>query len=436
MEASEILKKFENLFDEVEVFLKKVESLEFELKNSKDFSKELKESSGLGIRVRKNNKEVFLSVPYKSKRLEEVISEAKEAIQHSKTLECQTIPINGTTYKSTKKTEKIDEKDAKERLKFLSSTAKNFDKRIADVKTSSIGLSISHIEIANNHGLSINYDTTYAAASIEVLAEDKTSDLAYYYLDSESLEKIDIEFLARKAASLAVNKLYPSPIQTKKYSVIISNNMFRDILSHFLSAFNGYSVINHTTPLKDRLNEKIFSDKITILDPIEFPNRPNNIAVDEEGNKRNNTIIVENGVLKTFMHNTYTSSKLGVKNNSHAKRLGYDSPPKIGSFNLHIAPNESIPQDKLLGMIDGVYITEIMGLHMANAISGDFSFGVNGFLVYNGELVSYFKAATFADNFFEIMKRIIEVSNNMYFSGSVGSPDVAIADCLIGGSSG
>jgi len=436
VEASEILRKFENLFDEVEIFLKKVESLEFELKNSKDFSKELKESAGLGIRVRKNNKEVFLSAPYKSERLEEVISEAKEAIQHSKTLECQTIPQNSTTYKSTRKAEKIDEKEAKERLKFLSSTAKNFDKRIVGVKTSSIGLSSSHIEIANSHGLSINYDTTYAAASIEVLAEDKTSDLAYYYLDSESLEKIDIEFLARKAASLAVNKLYPSSIQTKKYSVIISNNMFRDILSHFSSAFNGYSVINHTTPLKDKLNEKIFSDKITILDPVELPNRPNNIAVDEEGNKRNNTIIVENGVLKTFMHNTYTSNKLGVKNNSHAKRLGYDSPPKIGSFNLHIAPNESIPQDKLLGMIDGVYITEIMGLHMANAISGDFSFGVNGFLVYNGELVSYFKAATFADNFFEIMKRIIEVSNNMYFSGSVGSPDVAIADCLIGGSSG
>ncbi len=436
MEASFILSKLNGIFDEVEVFLEKSRSLEFELKNSKDFSKGLEESAGIGIRAIKDNKMAFVSMPYNSDRLDEIIKEVKVAIEYSKTLESPTIPRKATTYKKNIQPKEIDENEAKDRLEFLSSTAKQFDKRIKDVKSAGIGITFKHVEIANSHGLSVEYEKGFAGASIEILAEDKTSDLGYYHLDADELDKIDLEFLAKKAANLAVNKLYPKPIQTKKYSVIISNNTFREILAHFLGIFNGYSVINHTTPLENKLNEKIFSDKITIIDSKQLKDRPNNIDVDEEGNERGDTVIVENGILKTFMHNAYTSNRLNMKNTAHAKRSGFDTLPKVGPFNLHIKAKDEIDRDKLLNMIDGVYITDIMGLHMANTISGEFSLGINGFLIHNGELVSYFKAATFADNFFEMMKRVIAVSNNEYFSGSVGSPDIAIADCLIGGSGG
>jgi len=436
VEASVILSKLKNEFDEVEVFLEKTRSLDFELKNSKDFSKGLEESAGIGIRATKGNKMVFVSLPYNSDRLDEIIKEAKEAIEYSKTIESPIIPKKAITYEKHIEFKEINESEARERLEFLSSTAKQFDRRIKDVKSASISISLEHVEIANSYGLSVEYEKSMAGASLEILAEDKISDLGFYHLDADELDKIDLGFLAKKSANLAVNKLYPKAIQTKKYSVIISNNTFRDILAHFLGVFNGYSVINHTTPLENKLNEKVFSDKITIIDSKHKKDRPNNIDVDEEGSERNDVVIVENGVLKTFMHNTYTSNKLNMENTAHAKRSGFDSLPKVGPFNLHIKANENITRDKLLNMIDCVYITDIMGLHMANTISGEFSLGINGFLIHNGELVSYFKAATFADNFFEIMKRVIAVSNNTYFSGSVGSPDIAIADCLIGESGG
>ncbi len=436
MEASVILSKLKDVFDEVEVFLEKSRSLEFELKNSRDFSKGLEESAGIGIRAIKGNKMAFVSMPYNSDRLDEIIKETKEAIEYSKTLEVPTIPKNASTYNKSVQFKEIDENEARGRLEFLSSTAKGFDKRIKDVKSAGIGISFEHVEIANSHGLAVEYEKASAGASLEILAEDKNSDLGYYHLDADEIDHIDLEFLAKKAANLAVNKLYPKPIQTKKYSVIISNDTFRDILAHFLGIFNGYSVLNHTTPLEGKLNERVFSDKITIIDSKQIKNRPNNTDVDEEGNERNDIVIVESGVLKTFMHNTYTSNRLNTKNTAHAKRSGFDTLPKVGPFNLHIKSNENIDRNKLLNMVDGVYITDIMGLHMANTISGDFSLGVNGFLIHNGELISYFKAATFADNLFEIMKRVIAVSNNVYFSGSVGSPDIAVADCLIGESNG
>ncbi len=436
MELSQVLDELKEKFDEAELFLQNSKSYEFELKNSKDFSKGMEESGGIGIRVIKDSREIFLSAPLNSDRLKELKKEAEHSIVHSKILDAQTIPRSNTKFQSEDKKININEQEAKEIVENISKKAKNFDRRIVDVKSASIHIVESHFEIKNSHGLDVKYSKTYALAALEVLAEDKLSDLGYYHLDADTLDRIDFDFLAEKAASLAVNKLYPKPIQTKKYSVIIANNVFRDILAHYLPIFNGYSLINHTTPLEGKLGKEVFSDNITIIDSASLQNRPNCVPIDEEGNKREDALIVENGVLKNFMHNTYTSNRLKLKNTFNAKRAGFGSPVKVGAFNLHIKPNSEISRDKLLNMVDGIYITDVMGLHMANTISGEFSLGINGFLVLHGELVSYFKAATFAGNFFEIMKRVIAVSDNLYFSGSVGSPDVAIADCLIGGSGG
>jgi len=436
VEFSQVLNELKDKFDEVELFIQKSKSYEFELKNSRDFSKGMEESGGVGIRAIKNNREIFLSFPLNSEKISELTEEAEHSIKHSKPLDAQTIPRSNTKFQSEEKKININEQEAREIVEKISKKAKGFDRRIIDVKSASIHIAESHFEIKNSHGTDVKYTKTYALAALEVLAEDRISDLGYYHLDADTLDKIDIDFLSEKAASLAVNKLYPEPIQTKKYSVIIANNVFRDILAHYLPIFNGYSLINHTTPLEGKLEKEVFSDNITIMDSASLKDRPNSIPIDDEGNKRQDTTIVENGVLKNFMHNTYTSNKLKLENTFNAKRAGFGSPVKVGAFNLHIKPNSSITRDKLLNMVDGIYITDVMGLHMANTISGEFSLGINGFLILNGELVSYFKAATFAGNFFEIMKRVIAVSDNLYFSGSVGSPDVAIADCLVGGNGG
>ncbi len=436
MVASQILTKLSGYFDEAEVYIKHTEGESFELKNGKDYSKEKDISAGMGIRAIKDNKMVFISSTLDSDKIDDLIEEAVKSVKVAKPLECALIPKHSNRITSSIKTKKTDESDIKNKLKLIHNTAKGFDKRVVDVKSASITLSKSRIEIANSFGLTVSYDKSYASAFLEVLAQDRISDTGYYYLDSDQIDKIDLEFLAKNAANLTINKLYPQPINTKKYSIIIANNTFRDILAHFLGIFNGYSVVNHTTPLENKLNERIFSNKITIKDVAEFPDRPNNVVTDDEGNIRKDTVVVENGFLRSFLNNTYTANKLNLQNTANAKRASFDAPPKVGAFNLFIEPNSGVNRDKLLNMVDGVYITEVMGLHMANTISGDFSFGINGFLIHNGELVSYFKAATFADNFFQMMKRVIEVSNNLYFSGSVGSPDIAIADCLIGGGSG
>ncbi|WP_025209052.1 TldD/PmbA family protein [Hippea sp. KM1] len=434
MLASDVLNRIADEFDTTEVFLEESKEEGFELKNAKDFSKQLTQKRGIGIRAVKNNKLIFGYTSLTDKpNLDQIIDDLKKASRIVKDVDAKTIPQTSTTIEEKAKKIELDEKLIKDKLNEISSNAMGFDKRIKEVKSASIGTYSVNVQIANSYGLNASYSKTHVSSAIEVLAEDKISDLGYYALDGDSLEAIDFDFLYKKASSLAINKLYPTSIDTKKYSIIISNNTFRDILAHFIGAFNAYSVINQTTPFEDKLNEQVFSENITIIDAKRIERRPNSMQTDDEGIERADTVVVENGILKTFLHNTYTSNKLNMPNTSNAKRGGFDSMPKVGPFNLYIKPDKATSRDRLLNMIDGIYIIDVMGLHMANPISGDFSLGINGFLVHNGELVSYFKAATFADNFYEIIKRIIAISDNLYFLGSIGSPDVAIADCVIGG---
>ena len=432
MISEKIMERLSDKFDEVEVYVEETQEREFELKNSKDFSKGANIEKGCGIRVVKDSKMAFAYAALSDKSdFDRIKDDILSALKYSKKIDIPVMERKSGNYVGSRNLD-INEDSIKGKIYFLDDIAKGFDKRIVDVKSASISIATKRFEIANSHGLSVSDMKTYAGASVSVLAEDKIADAGWYSLDSDDIEGIDFKYIAENAAQMAVNKLYPENISTMKYSVVFENSVFTQILSHFFPVFDAYSVINHTTIFEDRIGDKIFSDKITIKDSEALQGRPN-VSIDDEGVGREDAIVVEKGILKGFLNNVYTSNRLGFQNTANAKRASWSGLPKVGAFNFHIEPNSEINREGLLNKIDGIYISEIMGLHMANNISGDFSFGINGYFIHKGELVSYFKSATFADNFFEMMKRVIDVSNNMYFSASFGAPDVAIADCVIGG---
>ncbi len=433
MIANDILDKLSGKFDNVEVYVEQTKSEEFELKNSKDFSKGISIDTGCGIRLIKNSKTAFI---YKSlnnlEDLDRIINDILDSIEFAKYMDADIISNSSNKYERKSDID-FDENRIKDIVHAMDKTAKQFDKRIVDVKGVSVSTLVKQIEIANSNGLCVKDYQTHVSASTSVLAQDKIADVGWYSADADNLDNIDFDYIARKGASTAIDKLYPKTISTKKYSIIFENSVFVELLSHFFPIFDAYSVINHTTALEHKIGESVFSEKITIEDKKSINGRPNKMAIDDEGGIKEDIIVIDKGILKNFLNNTYTSNKLGFKNTFSAKRSSWMSLPKVGAYNFHIKPNNKMSRKQLMNKIDGIFITEIMGLHMANSISGDFSFGINGFFVHNGEFVSYFKAATLADNFFEIMKRVLDVSDEMYFSSSFGSPDVAIADCIIGG---
>ncbi len=433
VESLEILERLKKEFDEVEVFVTEFSSTEYELKNSKDFSKGFSKEKGCGIRVINGRRMAFgyLSLNEETP-IERLVDDLKKSVVMAKEIEVDPIPDEVFEFERSSEGS-LDENEAREKLNLMCEEAKGIDKRINEVKSASVSVGVSRFEVANSKGLIVKDGGVRFSASVSVLAsEGNSSEMGWYSSDSSTSAGIDFKHIAIAAATDAVNKLHGGQVSTKKYSITIKNTVFTEILSHFFPIFSAYSVLHHTTALEGKLTQRVFSDIVNLVDSLDVPGRPNCFMVDHEGNKRKDTFVVRDGILESFLTDTYSARRLGIKPTPNAKRSSWKALPGVGAFNFHLKPG-SKSRTQLLNKIDGIYVTEVMGLHMANTISGDFSVGIEGFLMHNGEPVSYFKSATLGDNFYEMMKRVIDISDNMYFYGPFGSPDISIADCVVGG---
>lgn len=415
-------------FEPAEVYIEKFVEKSFDLKNEIDYSKSLNETIGLALRLLRGNLVFFVnSTLNDEKKIEELIDNAS-SINFSKVSDTQILPTLNEEF-SFNELHTFDELKIKEIIYEMSSIAKNFDKRIESVKSASVNINEKYTWVLNSFGLKTHQAYSAIDSQVSVLAKDKTQEMGWFDERGFNLDDINFKNIAQNASKRAIEKLSPSNFSTKKLSVILSNEVMSYMLRYFFNIFNAQSIIDKTTKLE--LGKKLFSSTINIIDDKEAK-KGIKFFIDEEGIKKEPTIVVENGELKTFLHNTYTSYKLNCPNTANARRFGFLNPVKVGPANFYLKPsNKSL--EGLLNIVDGFYITEIMGMHMANPISGDFSLGVSGFLIESGEKIQYIKASTFSDNFYNMMAKVMAISNDLYFSGSVGSPSVWVTDCVIGG---
>ncbi len=415
-------------FEQSEIYVEKIIEKSFDLKNEVDYSKNLNETIGIALRLIKGNLVFFVnSTLSDEKDIEKLIDEAS-SMNYSKVTDTQILPNMSGEF-SYSQINVFDESEIKEAVYEMSSIAKNYDKRIQNVKSASAMVREKHNVVLNSFGVRAQQAYNSIEAGVSVLAKDKIEEMGWNSEKGFTISDIDFKNISQVASQRAIEKLAPSSFSTKKLSVIISNEVMSYMLKYFFNIFSAQSFIDNTTKLD--IGKKVFSSSVNIIDD-KYAKGGIKFFIDEEGIPKETTYVVENGELKTFLHNTYTSNKLNLPNTANAKRYGFRNPVKVGPANFYLKPSNKSFQD-LLSSVDGFYITEIMGMHMANQISGDFSLGVNGFLIESGQKINYIKASTFSDNFYNILKKVMAVSNDLYFSGSCGSPSVWVADCVIGG---
>ena len=212
----------------------------------------------------------------------------------------------------------------------------------------------------------------------------------------------------------------------------------RSLLAVYSAVFNARNVQMGMSLLRGKLGETIASDCVTITDD---PDRnASSIHFDAEGVATYRKCVVENGVLKTFLHNRESAKADGVVSTGNASKGGYSSPIGISPFVFAIEPG-SLSLDELFKKANnGVYITEIKGLHAgADAVTGDFSLECAGYLIKDGKKSNAVKSFTIAGNFFELLKSVDSLSNDLQLGVSgggfttFGAPDVLIMDASLAG---
>ena len=306
-------------------------------------------------------------------------------------------------------------------LKELESAASE-DKKIVNTE-SSFTEKKSNFILANSDGFCSGYKTSSFTASCVAVAKDETSmERDYEYSSKRYLDDIkEPKSLGKIVSHQTIRKLSPKKIGSEKLSVIFDKRIAKGMLSAFAGAISSSAIARGTSFLKDQLNEQIFSNSINIIDKPDIIKGLGSKNFDSEGVKSDTLNLVKEGVLKSYLIDSYNGRKLNLKSNG---RSG-------GTTNLYFE-NGNQSYDELLKMNSKcIYITETIG-HGSNLVTGDYSVGATGFLVENGQFKYPINEITIAGNFKDMFKRIF-LANDLDFEYSTNSPTMMIEGMTVAG---
>jgi PmbA protein len=306
-------------------------------------------------------------------------------------------------------------------LKKLEASAA-FNKKIINTE-SSFTQNKSNFILANSEGFCDGYKTSsFTASSVTVAKDENSMERDYEYSSKCHLEDLeDAEKLGKLAADQTIRKLSPKKIGSEKISIIFDKRIAKGMLSAFASAISSSAISRGTSFLKDKINQKIFADSINVFDKPDILKGLGSRSFDNEGVKTDTLKLVDNGILKNYLIDTYNGKKLSLKSNG---RCG-------GASNLYFENGMMSYKDLLNSSSKSLYITETIG-HGSNIVTGDYSVGATGFLVENGEFKYPINEITIAGNFKDMFQNIT-LANDLDFKYSTNSPTMMIEGMVVAG---
>jgi PmbA protein len=213
--------------------------------------------------------------------------------------------------------------------------------------------------------------------------------------------------------------------------VVFEPRTARSLLDHIFEAVHGMSIYRQESFLADKLGEKVAHEDVTVIDDGTLPGLFGTSPFDDEGVPSRRTVVIERGVLKSYLLNSYAARKLGMKTTGNASR-GLTGNAGIGHGNLFLEKGVQTPEQIIAGIADGFYVTELMGFGV-NVVTGDYSRGAAGLWIRNGELAFAVSEVTIAGNLNDMLLGIEAVGSDLDFRGSVAAPTLKIGEMTVGG---
>lgn len=296
------------------------------------------------------------------------------------------------------------------------------------------GESEAEIFIANSKGISKNYKTSGCSFGVSVVAEKGEQRNT----GSESCsrvffsELVPIHEIAAKAAERAVALIDPVMIRTQRAAVIFDPDVARALTGGIITAINGERVLQGASFLKDYMNRQFASPLLTIIDDGTRSKSTGSAPFDGEGVPTRRNILVQDGVLRSFIYNTTAARRAGVKSTGNASRGGYSSLPGIGVFNITIEQGDNTPEEIIAATSKGLLLREVTGYGI-DPVSGNFSGGAAGLWIEGGRVVHPVRGVTIGGSAFDILNGIDMLGNDIDLNRSFSAPTFRVAEMQIGG---
>jgi PmbA protein len=285
--------------------------------------------------------------------------------------------------------------------------------------------------IVNSKGLNLTRHQSYAYAYAIGVFKRGEADIqtAYDVKMAKKFSDFNPKDMAKTTIDMGVSKLGGKSIPTGSYPVIFSNEMFSDMLGVFSSIFSGEQAFRNMTPLKTKVNEKIFDVKINLVNDPMHKDAFFKPTFDDEGVASKKRYVIKEGVFTGFNHNLKTAKIFNTE------PTGNSFSSSIQMANFVLEPGKRSFEDIIKGISNGVLITDLIGLHAGvKTVSGEFSLQAAGQKIENGKIAYPVKMIVLSGNFFDMMNHVVEIGSDLKFSLSgVASPSVHIESLMVGG---
>ncbi|GLH72019.1 peptidase [Geothrix limicola] len=275
------------------------------------------------------------------------------------------------------------------------------------------------------------------SASIELAVADGEERQAAWHWDVSRRPNLDLAAIGAEAALKGERKLNPQRLPAGKYPVVLHPEVAVDLLGIVAGMLDAESVLKQRSLFAGKLGEVIASPLLTLVDDGRLAEAPGCPALgtepwDAEGLPTRRNVLLEGGVLKTYLHTLKTAAEMGMAPTGTAGR-GLGSQPSATTFNLFPLPGNTAPEALYRLAGNGVLITEIMGLHTVDPVSGDLSVGASGIRIRDGVLAEPVDKLTFAGNLRDFLTRIVALGNDLRWYGSSAGLSLLLEDIALGG---
>lgn len=320
-----------------------------------------------------------------------------------------------------------------EMAKRAEAAALAVDPRITNSEGGSFDSSVGGRIFANSRGFLGSYRTSSCSISaVPVATHNGSMERDYWYSSARNYHGLEEpETVGRKAAARALRRLGAVKVETQRVPVIFEPRTARSLLGNIFEAVSGGAIWRKASFLAGKLGEKIADERITLVDDGTIPGLFGSSPFDDEGVPTRRTPVIERGVLKNYLLNTYSARKLGMKTTGNAAR-GITGNAGIGHGNFFVEPGTRTQEEIIGGVKNGFFVTELIGSGV-NIVTGDYSRGAVGLWIRDGELAFPVSEVTIAGTLQEMLNGIAEIGSDLEFLSSVSAPTIMLGEMTVAG---
>ena len=328
---------------------------------------------------------------------------------------------------------RITPQDRMKYCKEMTDIAKSADNRIISVRSAAWHDGWGASFYCTTTGLTGWDRGSSANCGVTVLAQQGSStEIGGYGIESRLFDELDIKETADLAVKKTVAYLGSSLMKTGTYTLVIDPEASSSLIDVIGDLFCAPEIHKGRSLMRGKLGEAVASSCVTLTDDGRIPWKAGTACWDDEGVPTGRTPLIQSGVAMSYLYNLQYALKDGTSPTGNACR-GMSTLPDVGTSNLVLEAGGETQESLVARVKEGLFITELMGMHTIDPVSGDFSIGAKGLMIENGALTHAVSGVTIASNLMDLIRHIVSVGSDIKFFGSVAAPTMVVEDVVIAG---